>query len=59
MIYFKSLANKDFDKDQTINLYPDQTKGEMFINCDNTIKRIELFDVQERILQPVAENKNS
>ncbi|KRB57602.1 T9SS type A sorting domain-containing protein [Flavobacterium sp. Root186] len=56
---FKSLGNKDFEKDSTINIYPNPTKGEVFINCDNTLKRIELFDVQGRILQSVIENKNS
>ncbi|KRD07230.1 hypothetical protein ASE21_17165 [Flavobacterium sp. Root901] len=56
---FKSLGNKDFEKDSTIRIYPNPTKGEVFINCENAIKRIELFDVQGRILQSVIENKNS
>lgn len=56
---FKSLGNKDFDTDKSVSVYPNPTKEEVFINCDNTLKLIELFDVQGRILQTVIENKNS
>ncbi|SHG82039.1 DUF7619 domain-containing protein [Flavobacterium defluvii] len=56
---FKSLGNKDFESDKSIKIYPNPTKGEVFINCDNELKLIELFDVQGRILQTVIENKNS
>ena len=56
---FKSLGTKDFETDKSIAIYPNPTKGNVTVNCDNTIKKIELFDVQGRILQTKIENNNS
>ncbi|MEZ0129387.1 T9SS type A sorting domain-containing protein, partial [Flavobacterium sp. LBUM151] len=56
---FKSLGTKDFETDKSVALYPNPTKGNVTINCDNTIKKIELFDVQGRILQTKIENNNN
>ena len=56
---FKSLGTKDFETDKSVALYPNPTKGNVTINCDNTIKKIELFDVQGRILQTKIENNNA
>lgn len=56
---FKSLGTKDFETDKSVTLYPNPTKGNVNINCDNTIKKIELFDVQGRILQTKIENNNA
>jgi uncharacterized repeat protein (TIGR01451 family) len=56
---FKALGNKDFEQDKSVKMYPNPTKGTVNINCDTTIKSIELFDVQGRILQKVIEDKNN
>jgi Leucine-rich repeat (LRR) protein len=56
---FKSLGTKDHQVDKSVALYPNPTKGNVNINCDNTIKRVELFDVQGRILQTKIESNNS
>ncbi len=56
---FKSLGIKDHQVDKSVALYPNPTKGNVSINCDNTIKRVELFDVQGRILQNKIESNNN
>ncbi|MEO8535232.1 MAG: T9SS type A sorting domain-containing protein [Flavobacterium sp.] len=56
---FKSLGIKEHEIDKSIALYPNPTNGNVNINCNTAIKRIELFDVQGRILQTVIENSNS
>ncbi|MCD0465173.1 T9SS type A sorting domain-containing protein [Flavobacterium sp. ENC] len=56
---FQSLGTKDFEMDKSITLYPNPTTGNVTINCDNTIKKIELFDVQGRILQTKIEDSNA
>ena len=53
---FESLGTKDFNADKSIVLYPNPTKGKVTISSDNTIKLIELFDVQGRILQTAIQN---
>jgi uncharacterized repeat protein (TIGR01451 family) len=56
---FKSLGVKDHEVDKSVALYPNPTNGNVNINSNNTIKSIELFDVQGRILQTVIEDNNS
>ena len=56
---FKSLGTKDFETDKSVTSYPNPTKGNVTINCDNTIKKIELFDVQGRILQTKVEDNTT
>lgn len=47
---FQTLSNSSFDKDQSILIYPNPTNTIVNIKCDNTIKSIELYDVQGRVL---------
>lgn len=56
---FKNLGTKDLEVDKSVALYPNPTKGNININSDNTIKLIELFDVQGRILQTKIESNNN
>lgn len=56
---FKNLGTKDHQVDKSVALYPNPTKGNVTINCDNTIKHVELFDVQGRILQNKIETNNN
>jgi hypothetical protein len=56
---FESLGTEDFNLDKSITVYPNPTKGKVTISSENTIKLIELFDVQGRILQTAIEDKNT
>jgi hypothetical protein len=56
---FKSLGVKDHEVDKSVALYPNPTNGNVNINSNNTIKSIELFDVQGRILQTIIEDRNA
>ena len=53
---FALLSNPGFIKDASVVLHPNPTKGNIKINGDHTIKSIELYDVQGRILQTSIEN---
>jgi hypothetical protein len=55
---FRSLNNPDVPRDISIAVYPNPTKGIININCKNTIKSIELYDVQGRALQTNLVNAN-
>ncbi|MEO5775507.1 MAG: T9SS type A sorting domain-containing protein [Flavobacterium sp.] len=55
---FQALNNPDFEVDASISVYPNPTKGNLNIKCDNTIKSVQLFDIQGRILQTNLVNEN-
>jgi len=59
---FKNLGIKDHgnqEVDKSVTVFPNPAKGNITVNCDNTIKRVELFDVQGRILQTKIENSTN
>lgn len=56
---FKSLGVKDHEIDKSVGLYPNPTNGNVNINCSTSIRQIELFDVQGRILQTKIEDNNT
>ena len=56
---FQSLGTEEFNADKSVVVYPNPTKGKVTITSDNTIKLIELFDVQGRVLQTVIHNDNT
>jgi Leucine-rich repeat (LRR) protein len=56
---FQALSNSGFTKDNSISIYPNPTKNAINIKCDTTIKSIELFDVQGRILVTKMISENS
>lgn len=48
---FQSLSNAVFEKDDSINVSPNPTNGNININSNFNIKKLELYDVQGRILE--------
>jgi hypothetical protein len=48
---FAALSNGDFEKDQSITIYPNPTRSLINIDSKNTIKIIDLYDVQGRIIE--------
>jgi Leucine-rich repeat (LRR) protein len=48
---FQTLSNGNFEIDDSISVYPNPTKSNININCQNTIKTIQLYDVQGRLLE--------
>jgi len=48
---FTQLSNDQFDKDQSVSVYPNPVKDFLKIDCDNTIKSIEWYDIQGRLLE--------
>lgn len=55
---FQLLSNPGVDIDASVSIYPNPTKGLINIECSNTIKSVELYDVQGRILQTNLVNEN-
>lgn len=56
---FQALSNLVFEVDNAILIYPNPTTSLINIQSDTTIKSIQLFDVQGRLLQTSIENKTS
>ncbi len=50
---FQSLSNAIFDRDDSISVSPNPTSSKININSNFTIKSIELYDVQGRVLQTI------
>lgn len=63
---FAVLSNSGFVLDNSISVYPNPANSKININldcndnlnCKNSIKSIEIYDVQGRILETIIENKN-
>jgi hypothetical protein len=55
---FQSLNNPDFQNDSSISVYPNPTNGIVTVNSNNSIKSIQLYDVQGRLLQTNLVNEN-
>lgn len=53
---FQALSNPDFEKDNSIKMYPNPTNSLVNISGDFNIKSIQLFDVQGRLLQTSLSN---
>jgi uncharacterized repeat protein (TIGR01451 family) len=58
---FQTLSNGDFELDNSVAIAPNPTKNTITINCNTSIKSIQLFDVQGRVLttQIVNETQSS
>ena len=48
---FQTLSNSVFELDDSIAIYPNPSKNNVNIKCNSTIKSVELYDVQGRLLQ--------
>jgi Leucine-rich repeat (LRR) protein len=55
---FQSLNNGSFEIDKSISIYPNPASSNVNINSNNTIKSVELFDIQGRLLQTQLIDKN-
>lgn len=55
---FQALNNPDINHDASIKIYPNPTKANVNINCDNNIRSIQLYDAQGRLLQTNVINEN-
>ena len=56
---FQSLNTDDFDKDNSISIYPNPTNSIVNINSNNTIKSVKLYDVQGRLLHTKLINETT
>jgi uncharacterized delta-60 repeat protein len=45
------LSNNDFEMEESVKIYPNPTNSSVNISCDSTINRLELFDIQGRLLE--------
>jgi len=54
---FALLNNQDFERDHSVKTYPNPASDFVKIQSKNTIKSIQLFDIQGRVLQTTIENK--
>lgn len=53
------LGADDFTVDKSVKIYPNPTKDVVRVETNNTIKNIQLYDVQGRVLQTVTPNQNT
>lgn len=53
------LSNGDFELDNSVKVYPNPAKGIVKIDTDHTIKQIEMYDIQGRLLQTNIFNESS
>lgn len=56
---FATLSTNNFIKDNSVVVYPNPAKDFIRIKADTDIKRIELFDLQGRILETLMQNGNA
>ncbi|GEP52051.1 hypothetical protein FNO01nite_27230 [Flavobacterium noncentrifugens] len=56
---FEVLSTDVFTNDESVVVFPNPAQDKININCNNTIKSIELYDVQGRVLEVFAANKIS
>ena len=55
---FATLGTTGFEIDQSVSVYPNPAKDFINIKCDSTIKSVELFDVQGRLIETALDHKN-
>jgi len=56
---FATLSNAGFTLDASISVFPNPTTATVNIKSNTSIKMVELYDIQGRILQTVLGNQNS
>lgn len=54
---FESLNTDEFANDRSVVVYPNPVQNKLQINCANTIRTVELYDMQGRILQAFKADK--
>ncbi len=56
---FQLLNNPGFEQDNTIKIHPNPAQNTVYINGDFSIKTVELYDAQGRLLQSSMINENA
>ncbi|GAB3717667.1 DUF7619 domain-containing protein [Flavobacterium koreense] len=56
---FQSLNNSAFEKDNSVVIFPNPTKSIINVKSENSIKSIQLYDVQGRLLQTKLTDETS
>ncbi len=56
---FDVLSTGDFEKDNSVVVYPNPSKDVVKIEADSTIKSVQLYDIQGRLLQIGLVNETS
>jgi hypothetical protein len=57
--YLATLSNNNFSLNNLVKVYPNPTDDFLFIdNIENQIQKIELFDLQGRLIKTIIENKD-
>lgn len=56
---FAALNNPNFEQDNSVKIYPNPAHSVINIDSNNTIKSIELYDIQGRILEKHFEEANT
>lgn len=54
---FNNLSKIDFVKDDSVTVYPNPAKNKVTVKAAGTIKSVQLYDVQGRILQSISDGK--
>jgi len=54
---FETLSRQVFEEDRSVKVFPNPVVDFVRIQSKNTLKSVELFDVQGRILQTIIESK--
>ncbi|RZJ71874.1 MAG: T9SS type A sorting domain-containing protein, partial [Flavobacterium sp.] len=54
---FEVLSTSDFEKDNSVTVYPNPSKGFVIIKSENNVRSVQVFDIQGRLLQTVIANE--
>ncbi len=55
---FNNLSKSDFVKDDSVMVYPNPAKNKVTVKATGTIKSLQLYDVQGRILQSISDSRS-
>lgn len=58
-VVFETLSTGDFEKDLSVNVYPNPVINSASITADGIIRTVELYDIQGRLLQTNIVNDNN
>ncbi|RZJ71873.1 MAG: T9SS type A sorting domain-containing protein [Flavobacterium sp.] len=56
---FEVLGTGGFQKDNSVTVFPNPSKGTVTIRAENNVRSVQVFDVQGRLLQTLLTNENS
>ena len=56
---FEVLSTSDFEKDNSVTVFPNPSKGIVIIKSENNVRSVQVFDIQGRLLQTQIANESS